>query len=103
MKRSSGSARVGKCLFINEELFKPILKFSSGGITLKKGQEVALEGSWRTGSYEKDGVKIYTNEMFISNFSFIGGQAAGNNSAPVQDNNTGFDGMTPVYDSDMPF
>lgn len=42
MKRSSGSARVGKCLFINEELFKPILKFSSGGITLKKGQEVDL-------------------------------------------------------------
>ena len=42
MKRSSGSARVGKCLFINEELFKPILKFSSGGISLKNGQEVDL-------------------------------------------------------------
>lgn len=42
MKRSSGSARVGKCLFINEELFKPILKFSSGKITLKDGQEVDL-------------------------------------------------------------
>lgn len=70
---------------------------------VKKGQEVALEGNWRTGSYEKDGVKVYTNEMFISNFSFIGGQAAGNNSASVQDNNTGFDGMTPVDDGDMPF
>lgn len=42
MKRSSGSARVGKCLFINEPLFKPILKFSSGGIELKEGQEVDL-------------------------------------------------------------
>ena len=42
MKRSSGSARVGKCLFINETLFKPILKFSSGGIELKDGQEVDL-------------------------------------------------------------
>ena len=42
MKRSSGSARVGKCLFINEVLFKPILKFSSGGIELKEGQEVDL-------------------------------------------------------------
>ena len=42
MKRSSGSARVGKCLFINESLFKPILKFSSGGIELKEGQEVDL-------------------------------------------------------------
>lgn len=42
MKRSSGSARVGKCLFINEELFKPLLKFSSGNISLNQGQEVDL-------------------------------------------------------------
>lgn len=42
MKRSSGSARVGKCLFINEPLFKPILKFSSGRIELKEKQEVDL-------------------------------------------------------------
>lgn len=44
MKRSSGSARVGKCLFINEPLFKPILKFSSGAIILDEGQEVDLAG-----------------------------------------------------------
>lgn len=42
MKRSSGSARVGKCLFINESLFKPILKFSSGNFIPKDGQEVDL-------------------------------------------------------------
>lgn len=42
MKRSSGSARVGKCLFINEELYEPILKFSSGGICIEQGQEVDL-------------------------------------------------------------
>lgn len=42
MKRSSGSARVGKCLFINEELYEPILKFSSGGIHIEQGQEVDL-------------------------------------------------------------
>lgn len=42
MKRSTGSARVGKCLFINESLFKPLLKFSSGNIELKPGQEVDL-------------------------------------------------------------
>lgn len=47
-KRSPGSARVGKCLFINEPLFKPLLEFSSGGIILEDGQEVDLasyEGS----------------------------------------------------------
>lgn len=42
MKRSSGSARVGKCLFINEELYEPILRFSSGGIYIEQGQEVDL-------------------------------------------------------------
>lgn len=42
MKRSSGSARVGKCLFINQELFKPILKFSSGNFIPKDEQEVDL-------------------------------------------------------------
>lgn len=42
MKRSSGSARVGKCLFVNEKLWKPLLKFSSGNISLKKGQSVDL-------------------------------------------------------------
>lgn len=42
MKRSSGSARIGKCLFINKELFQPILDFSSGGITPKDGQEIDL-------------------------------------------------------------
>lgn len=42
MKRSSGSARVGKCLFINEPLFTPLLKFSTGGISLNYGDEVDL-------------------------------------------------------------
>lgn len=48
LKRSPGSARVGKCLFANEPLFKPLLKFSSGKIDIKDGQEVDLasyEGS----------------------------------------------------------
>lgn len=42
MKRSSGSARVGKCLFINEPLFTPLLKFSTRGISLKHGDEIDL-------------------------------------------------------------
>lgn len=42
MKRSAGSARIGKCLFINEALFEPLLKFSSGGLAVKYGQEIDL-------------------------------------------------------------
>lgn len=42
MKRSSGSARQGKCLFVDEKLYKPLLRFSSGGIMVQKGQELEL-------------------------------------------------------------
>ena len=41
-KRSSGSARVGKCIFIEEEWYETMLKFSSGGIHLVDGQAVDL-------------------------------------------------------------
>ena len=39
-KRSSGSARVGKCLFINEKYAKKMIDWSFAGIPHKKGQEM---------------------------------------------------------------
>ena len=42
MKRSSGSARVGKCLFINEKLYKAFHKWESWGLKIKEGQEIDL-------------------------------------------------------------
>lgn len=42
MKRSAGSARVGKCLFINEVLYVPMLKFGSGGIKVEPNAEIDL-------------------------------------------------------------
>ena len=41
-KRSSGSARVGKCLFIVRELYKPMHKWELGGIKVLPGQEIDL-------------------------------------------------------------
>ena len=41
-KRSAGSARQGRCLFINEALYEPLLEFSSAGIHFEDGQEVDL-------------------------------------------------------------
>lgn len=43
-KRSGGSARVGKCLFIEEKLYKRMMKWSMCGLKLKEGQEVDLAG-----------------------------------------------------------
>ena len=42
MKRSTGSARVGKCLFIRDDLYEPILKFSSGGLKYNYGDPIDL-------------------------------------------------------------
>lgn len=41
-KRSGGSARVGKCLFIREEMFKPMMKWSYMGLKYKENQELDL-------------------------------------------------------------
>lgn len=42
MKRSAGSARVGKCLFVNEKLYKQMHKWELAGIEVKDGQEIDL-------------------------------------------------------------
>lgn len=42
MKRSAGSARVGKCLFINKMLYPALHKWEMGGIAIKEGDECDL-------------------------------------------------------------
>lgn len=41
-KRSSGSARVGKCLFVNEALYPKLHKYDLCGLRIRDGQEVDL-------------------------------------------------------------
>ena len=41
-KRSSGSARVGKCLFIDKNLYKYIHKWDLCGLNVKKGDDIDL-------------------------------------------------------------
>lgn len=41
-KRSSGSARVGKCLFIDERLYGMMHKWECCGLNVKEGQEIDL-------------------------------------------------------------
>lgn len=73
-----------------------------------KGQQIALSGSIRTGSYEKDGVKHYTTDVAVDSFDFI--DSKGNSEGYSQSNETGpFDGVgfdddiEPDSDNDMPF
>lgn len=44
------------------------------GKYFQKGSPIAIEGSIRTGSYEKDGVKHYTTDVWVDNVEFCGGK-----------------------------
>ena len=41
---------------------------------LKKGRQVAIQGRIQTGSYEKNGSKVYTTDVIADRVEFIGGQ-----------------------------
>ena len=43
-KRSSGSSRVGKCLFINEKLYGRMHRWEKCGLTIRQGQKIDLAG-----------------------------------------------------------
>ena len=49
---------------------------------LRKGIKIALEGHWRTDSYEKDGHKIYTNSCIVESMEFVESKKAENNAEP---------------------
>ena len=38
----------------------------------KKGSQIAVQGAIRTGSYEKDGRTVYTTDVWVYKFDFIG-------------------------------
>jgi single-strand DNA-binding protein len=64
-----------------------------------KGSLVAIEGHIQTGSYEKDGTKVYTTDVIVDKVHFTGGKSNG------QGEQTGQAGFTPVdiSDSELPF
>lgn len=51
-----------------------------------KGKQIALEGNIKTGSYEKDGVKHFTTDVWVDKAEFAGSNPNGNNTqaAPQQ-------------------
>lgn len=70
-----------------------------------KGRQIALAGNIRTGSYQaQDGTKMYTTNVIIENFEFVGNNSSNQSTWNVQDNSDeSFGDMTPVDDGDMPF
>ena len=65
---------------------------------LRKGTKVALEGRWQTGSYEKDGKKVYTNDCVVEQMEFA--ESKRQESTPEPQSN---DFMDVPDDLNLPF
>ncbi len=84
---------------------------------LSKGSKVAINGRIRTGSYEKDGRKVYTTDIIASRVEFLssgsqssgggsfgGQQEFGENSEPAGSAPAGIPGgFQELQDDDIPF
>ena len=68
-----------------------------------KGRMIAIEGNIQTGSYEKEGTRVFTTDIVVQNFHFTGEKR----EEGAQQSNTPNDGFTPiaedVSDDDLPF
>lgn len=62
---------------------------------VQKGQQIAVQGSIQTGSYEKDGIKRRTFEIVADNVSFCGGKTE---KKETEQSNAG---MTDYLDDDL--
>lgn len=70
-----------------------------------KGNKIAITGHVQTGSYEKDGQRIYTTDVVVDSFDFIE-----SNSSSNTNNNQGYSNPADLgmsgqesFDSDLPF
>ena len=73
-----------------------------------KGSQIVIEGEWRTGSYEKDGTRIYTNECVVSKAEFCGSKADNNqenkpSTPPPANANDDFVDVDSVDTDSIPF
>lgn len=66
---------------------------------LRKGTKIAVEGSIRTGSYEKDGKRIYTTDIVVDRHEFVESRQTGASPDVTADGFEPLDGDN----SDLPF
>lgn len=69
-----------------------------------KGNRISITGHIQTGSYEKDGQRIYTTDVIVDSFDFIESNSSSKNTNHGYSNPDDF-GMTGAesFDSDLPF
>jgi single-strand DNA-binding protein len=70
-----------------------------------KGSQIGIEGRIQTGSYEKEGARVYTTDIIVEKVHFAGGNAGGKGDSYEPANNSQQPGFFPVTSSDeeLPF
>lgn len=85
--------------FINCVCFGKAAEFAEK--YLKKGTKILVSGRIQTGSYEKDGKKVYTTDIIVEDQEFAESKSNAESSAPQREDD--FMDMSNVDTSDMPF
>lgn len=74
---------------------------------LKKGTKIAIVGRIQTGSYEKDGQKVYTTDIVVEEHEFAESKGTGtstnNTQAPKANNIPNFQDIPDGIDEELPF
>lgn len=71
----------------------------------KKGSFAVVSGSIKTGSYDKDGAKVFTTDVWVENVEFGGGKSETDTSESTQgtDIGDGFMNIPDGVDEEVPF
>ena len=85
--------------FINCSAFGKFGEFAEK--YLFKGSKVLVEGKWQTGSYEKEGKKIYTNECTCKSIEFA--ESKKEKAPDPQPDSDGFMNIPEGIDKELPF
>ena len=70
---------------------------------LRKGSKIAVEGRIQTGSYEKDGRKIYTTDVIVERFDFCESKKTEGAPASAPEDVADFMNIPSDIDDEMPF
>lgn len=76
---------------------------------LRKGSKAGVHGRIQTGSYEKDGHKVYTTDIVVENIEFLDSKQTKNGSQVVEErsfssnNNESGNNNSNVDDEEFPF
>ena len=66
-----------------------------------KGNRILVEGRIQTGSYDKDGQRVFTTDIIVNRVHFV--ESASENTGQANTQELAEDGYYPVDASDIPF